>query len=293
MAILVTGATGLLGRALMRQLEGENLVGVGLSRSGAGVIRCDLRDGEAVRALCDEIKPSIIIHAAAQRDPDVCEHDEVATSALNIRATRTLVNCANEHKAWIIYISTDYVFDGCASPYLVDDQPNPINAYGKSKLAGEDVLREADQGLVVRVPVLYGQVESLEESAVTVVARAILNGEKKFIDHWGRRFPTHTDDIGLALLALIRRGRESEPIVGTIHISAAEVLTKYDQACLMAEVLGRDASILMPNPDEPGGAPRPKDCQLDTARLQDLVDVSFRSFRSGISEAFSGLGLIP
>jgi dTDP-4-dehydrorhamnose reductase len=277
----------------MRQMEGEELVGLGLSRTGPGVRSCDLCDGEAVRSLCDEVKPSIIIHAAAQRDPDVCEHEEAATSALNIEATRTLVNCANELKAWIIYISTDYVFDGSDAPYQIDDQPNPLNAYGKSKLLGEEVLRDADQGLVVRVPVLYGQVESLGESAVTVVAKGILSGENKPIDHWGRRFPTHTDDIALALLALIHKGRDSGSIDGKIHISAAEDLSKYDQACLMAEVLGKDSSVIIPNPQEPGGAPRPRGCQLDTGRLDELVEVSFRTFRSGIAEAFSGLGLIP
>ena len=105
-------------------------------------------------------QPKVIVHAAAERRPDVSAEQPEQVLALNVESTRHLAQCAKEVGAYLIYISTDYVFDGTQPPYEVDDQPSPLNFYGETKLAGERALAEVmDDYAVLRVPVLYGQVE--------------------------------------------------------------------------------------------------------------------------------------
>ena len=95
---------------------------------------------------------------------------ELPLRRLNVTATRALAEAMNEHGGRVLYISTDYVFDGAAPPYKWDDKPNPVNAYGQLKLEGEEcVLKACEENVVLRVPVLYGPVEYLGESAVTTL----------------------------------------------------------------------------------------------------------------------------
>ncbi|CAH1268493.1 MAT2B [Branchiostoma lanceolatum] len=198
--VLITGASGLLGRALMQEFQGATgweVLGLAYSRAGGRLKKVDLRDQAAVRETVQEFKPDVLIHSAAQRRPDVVEKDEEATSALNVEATRTVAQAAVDVGAFLVYISTDYVFDGKSSPHKVTDSPNPLNKYGVSKLAGEKTALEvAKDGAVLRVPILYGPIEAIDESAVTVLFGAVQNlGQTAKMSDYERRYPTHVGDV--------------------------------------------------------------------------------------------------
>ena len=106
--------------------------------------------------------------------------------------------------------------------------------------------------------------EELEESAVTVIARSLLDPTPAKMDHWAVRHPTLVDDVGAVCLALARVCSTSDqPCSGRWHFSGKEAMTKYDMAMAMAKVLDRDASHLAPDDKAPQGAPRPYDCSLD------------------------------
>jgi len=93
----------------------------------------------------------------------VSERDPEGTQRLNVDATSVIAHWAAQHDAFIIYLSTDYVFDGTCAPYRPDDTPHPLNTYGMSKLAGEgSVLTAGGPAAILRVPILYGQVETLK-----------------------------------------------------------------------------------------------------------------------------------
>ncbi|MGH0116391.1 UNVERIFIED_CONTAM: hypothetical protein FKN15_035695 [Acipenser sinensis] len=140
--VLVTGATGLLGRAVYKEFQDNDwyTVGCGYSRARPRFEKCNLLDADAVRAMIQEFQPHVIVHCAAERRPDVVESQTDAAIQLNVSAAGNLAKEAGV--SFVIYISTDYVFDGRNPPYDVNDTPNPLNLYGKTNKNRErEVLR--------------------------------------------------------------------------------------------------------------------------------------------------------
>jgi hypothetical protein len=146
---------------------------------------------------------------AANRFPDKCDSDPEGTRALNIAASASLAKICAAKSIFLIYISTDYVFPGTEgdAPYEADSTPKPPNLYGETKYEGEKaVLREYESagkpgwGVVLRVPVLYGEAESPSESAVNVLMDAVWKAQDRNagikMDHWAIRYPTNTEDVG-------------------------------------------------------------------------------------------------
>jgi dTDP-4-dehydrorhamnose reductase len=268
--VVVTGASGLLGRALCRELAPRFTVrGLAHHRLGPGLEALDLRDAAAVERWVASLRPDVVVHAAAERRPDVSERDPGATRTLNVDASAVLARAARAAGAWLLYVSTDYVFDGTTPPYRPGDTPNPLNAYGRSKREGELVTLAAHPGAcVLRLPILYGVVERLRESAVTDVAATLLESDGPLeLDDWAVRRPTDVADVASVCRQLIARGG----ITGIHHWSAAEAYTKYGMGCLMAGLLGVPAARLVPRREPAGGAPRPRDTTLDCTSLQDIV----------------------
>ena len=170
--VLITGASGLLGRAIVKEFtqseNGWEVLGLAYSRAKGALRKVDLKSKDEVDSVVGEFKPSIVIHSAAERRPDVVEKKEEETKMLNVNATRTIAEASAKANAFFLYISTDYVFDGTNPPYKPTDKPNPLNKYGQSKLDGENVTLEfLPRSGVLRVPILYGPVEHIHESAVT------------------------------------------------------------------------------------------------------------------------------
>src|SRR6516162_6126468 len=165
--ILITGGSGMLGRVLLNAFPGHQVIGTALTRARGELHRLDLSDFTATRSFVTKEMPATIIHAAAERRPDVSEKNPEGTKKLNVDATAELARIAHSIGAWIVYLSTDYVFDGTHPPYSPGDATNPLNYYGKMKLLGEQVLRqELLDAAIVRVGVLFVRVEFPGESAV-------------------------------------------------------------------------------------------------------------------------------
>ncbi|MFP6854988.1 MAG: SDR family oxidoreductase, partial [Opitutales bacterium] len=191
--VMITGASGLLGRAIRKAFANDpswNVTGLAKTRVGTGLVSHDLLNADATRELIARERPDVLIHAAAERRPDLCEGQPDQVKALNVTATSTLCRAVRKIGGWTLFISTDYVFDGTNPPYRPGDAPNPLNAYGESKLAGEQaVFAEDAENSVLRVPVLYGEVEEPGESAVTVILDALLDSTPTKMDHWAIRRP--------------------------------------------------------------------------------------------------------
>ena len=285
--VLVTGASGLLGREVARAFASRsdaasaiewNVVGTAHSRAGGALRALDLLDGDALDSLVAEVAPDAIIHCAAERRPDVGARDPAAMRRLNVDATGRLAAAAKRCGAWMVLVSTDYVFDGANPPYAEDAATNPLNDYGRSKRDAELAMwAEADDAAVFRVPILFGPTCDTEESAVTAgVVRALFADppKRRDCDAWAVRHPTCTTDVAAALRALAdMRMREgaSDKFRGNFHFSSPETMTKYDMAVELAKFYGRDPSILNPLPTQlPGAAPRPHDSTLACARLDSL-----------------------
>jgi dTDP-4-dehydrorhamnose reductase len=154
------------------------------------------------------------------------------------------------------------------------------------KLAGEVAVQRSvrkDSWAIVRIPILYGRVERLDESPVTEIAIKVAQRTPFKIDDWASRYPAHADDVAgaIALIAAeLLKGKG-----GVYHFAGAECLTKYRMARIIAEALGIDSSFVEPDPNPPPGAPRPKDCRLDGSSLENLGFKRAIPFADGVREA--------
>ncbi|XP_077122089.1 methionine adenosyltransferase 2 subunit beta isoform X1 [Ranitomeya variabilis] len=287
---LVTGATGLLGRSVYREFKAANwhIVGCSYTRVRPKHEILNLLDSSAVKELVEDFKPDVIVHCAAERRPDVVEINPYSATMLNVGASENIAKVAAGTGAFLIYISTDYVFDGSSPPYREDSEPNPLNTYGKTKLEGERVvLQNNDGAAVLRVPVLYGDVEKIEESAVTVMFDKVQHSNKSAdIDHWQQRFPTYVKDVASVCVQMSERKLQDPSLKGIFHWSGNEQMTKYEIACAMADAFNLPSSHLRPISEEPvGAAPRPWNPQLDCSRLEALGIGQRTPFRVGIRES--------
>src|SRR5436309_7527278 len=150
MRILITGARGQVGSELQKVLAGETLI-------LADRPDFELTDPSLTRQIVDQ-RPQAIIHTAANTDVEGCERNPNAALSVNAEGTRRVAEAAAAVGAYLIYLSTDYVFEGTQSmPYTENDPTNPLNAYGRSKLQGEhEVMTVARNTLIVRTSWLYG-----------------------------------------------------------------------------------------------------------------------------------------
>ncbi len=287
--ILITGATGLLGRPLLRTCNNRNdwrVTGTAFRRTAPGLERIDLSQTDAIPGFLDQLAPDVIIHTAAERRPDVSERDPEGTQRLNVGSTAAIAQWAAAHSAFVIYISSDYVFDGTQPPYRPTDATHPLNAYGQSKLDGEHaVLQAGCAAAVLRVPLLYGDVERLDESSVTVLADALIKaapGQQVKMEHWATRYPTNTADVAAVLIGMTARRLQDPDFGGIFHWSGNEAMTKYDMACLFAPLVGTDPACIVADPTPPTGAPRPQDAHLDSSDLERLGIGRRTSFATAI-----------
>ncbi|KAJ2991339.1 hypothetical protein HDV02_003843, partial [Globomyces sp. JEL0801] len=147
----------------------QKVLGTAFSRSSDTLVKLDLTDYTKLEEFIVLNSPSIVIHCAAERRPDVAAKDEEGTLRLNVEATKKLGELSTKYSFYLVYISTDYVYDGTEPPYEPSDKPNPLNFYGKSKYHGELALQEYPNTLILRVPILYGRVTDNSESAVNLL----------------------------------------------------------------------------------------------------------------------------
>ncbi|KLU82789.1 methionine adenosyltransferase 2 subunit beta [Magnaporthiopsis poae ATCC 64411] len=302
--VLITGATGLLGREVVKAFQdrkGWAVTGAAFSRAdGVSILKVDLGNEQEITKALDNVRPQVVVHCAANRFPDKVDKDPEGTRRLNVAATETLARLCAAAGAVLIYISTDYVFPGRPgeAPYAADAATGPTNLYGQTKLDGERAVLEAysggskgkARGVVLRVPVLYGHAETPAESAVNVLMDVLWQAqgdEAKPVkmDHWALRYPTNTEDVGRVCADVAEKyldANDSATLPSVLQFSSEDKLTKYEICQLFGEIMGLSGDKIQPNTEgnDPSAAvQRPYDCHLGTKELKDLgIDVSTQDF---------------
>jgi len=272
MKVLLTGASGLLGRDVFKlfKSKGIDITGLCFSRPVEGLLQIDITDSVAMDKLINSTKPNLVIHSAAQRFPDQMEKEPEKSWNLNVDTTQHLAKTTNANGGRMIYISTDYVFAGDNPPYSADMEANPTNVYGKSKLAGEKVVLAAGKGnMVLRIPVLYGDVKTTKESALTCLLDTVRDKEKPAkISSFEKRNPAHTEDIANILLDM---ANQLDHLPGGVYQwSGLEKISKWDIVQLISKQLNLPIDHLteVAGPS-PGGVTRPRDVEMDRSKLTD------------------------
>ena len=252
MKVLITGANGLLGQHLVKLLiDSTNYT---IIATGKGVSRLpfnssnrfnyfplDITNGVEVAAFIAEDRPDVIIHTAAITQADECEQNPIHCWNTNVTATRFLLGAAEIAGATFIYISTDFIFDGIAGPYVESDIPGPINYYGSSKLGAEKSVMESKlPWCIIRTVLVYGNIlVGNRSNMVSWVQNNLSQGKpiKVVSDQW--RTPTYVEDLAKGILLAIENKAK-----GIYHISGEELLTPYNMAMATAEHLGLDKKLI-------------------------------------------------
>lgn len=233
MKVLVTGAGGMLAHAVVPELRSRGHEVVALDRAAL-----DVTDAVQVQARVRAERPAAVIQCAAYTRVDDAEREEDRAHEVNARAAGIVASACREVGARFVYPSTDYVFDGTAtSPYPPDAPTAPINAYGRSKLAGELASRAAD-ALVVRTSWLYGP--GGRNFVATILERAAAGKPVRVVQDQ-RGSPTSTRDLAAMLVALLERGAPA----GVYHATNGGETTWYDLA-LAASAIAGIAALMEP-----------------------------------------------
>lgn len=262
MTILVTGGSGQLGTDLVAVLEREAMEYVAPSRS-----RADLSDPDAVRSLVGEVAPDAVVNCAAFHDVAGCEENPELARAVNVTAVEALAAACAETGAKLMTVSTDYVFDGTKTGgYTEDDEPNPLNVYGATKLEGEQrALATNPKTFVVRSQSLFGHAGPSGKGLnfVDLMLKLSQERDEVKVDQY-RMAPTSTTALAENMCVLL-----ATDDFGLFHMSCQGETTWYEVAKKIFELAGRDTKVTAVGNDyyETPFA-RPENTYLDNARLR-------------------------
>ena len=284
MKIMITGAKGQLGTQLSEILKaGTTELGqLPDSFAGANVLgysskELDVSDLAAVRAAVADIKPDIIINAAAYTNVDGCETDRDTAFRVNALGPRNLAMAAEETGARLVHISTDYVFSGNGSvPFAEYDLTDPQSIYGKSKLAGEENVKTfCSRHFIVRTSWLYGLYGG--NFVKTIMKAGKERGSLKVVDDQ-KGNPTNVEDLCYHILKLA----DTEEY-GIYHCTGAGECSWYDFARLIIEYAGIDAAVAPVTTDEfPRPARRPAYSSLDNMMLRVTIGDHMRPWQDAL-----------
>ncbi|MEU8916006.1 NAD(P)-dependent oxidoreductase [Streptomyces nigrescens] len=226
MRLYMTGADGSLGKALTQELSTDPRT-AGWTVQGVSVTDFDIGDEAAVLASVESFRPDIVLHLAAISIVAPCETDPGLALRVNVSGVHQVAEACRRAGSKMVYISSDYVFDGADAPedgYRETDVPNPLSVYALTKLAGEQIAAHVPEHLVVRTSWLFGGAAENNDDVLATIRAAERGEQQKLIDDQYSR-PTYTVDLARALIHLITL--EAFP-TGTVHVANEGRATRYE-----------------------------------------------------------------
>ena len=282
--LLVTGASGLLGNWMvtLARKDYEVIPTDIIEPQHLDVVKADITEMSTVQNLFQEVRPDVIIHTASETNVDRCETERDRAWKINVAGTRNIADASSETRAKLVYISTDYVFDGEKSLYTEEDAPNPIDFYGLTKLQGEkQAMNRCKNMAILRTSVLYGRHPAKIDFATWVISQLRQRREITVVDD---HFNTPTLAENLAQIALEVTARDLQ---GIFHTSGCERISRYDFATKIAKKFNLDSSLIKPLKmvDLKGWiAKRPRDSSLSTAKVQRELRTRPLSINQGLNK---------
>ena len=274
MKLLVTGASGLLGRKLVELASGagHNVYPVYNTHplASSNTRQLDICDETAVNKLITETEPDAVMHAASITDVDLCERDPGLAMRVNATATGFVAKACRSTQSYMVYISTDYIFDGTRGRYREEDKPSPINAYGRSKLLGErQVSEHSTSCCIARTSVLYGWGRMYRPNFASWIFDKLRTNEAMnvIVD----QFVSPTLNSSLAAMLLEVADRRVE---GIMHLAGATRISRWEFALRLARTFGLNEKLLIPARSESmrWKARRPSDSSLDVSKALETLN---------------------
>ncbi len=283
--LLLLGATGQLGSALQRTLAplGEVIM--------PDRHACDLYDPAALQRTLAEAKPNILVNAAAYTDVDAAEHHTASVMQINTQMPERLAEWATRHGAWLLHFSSDYVFDGRLDrPYREDDAAAPLNTYGRSKLAADELVAQTPRHLIVRSGwICHRQGRNFLR---TILRRARQQSRLQVVaDQFGA--PNTAELLAQVSTLMLRDAWHERGAPGLYHVAASGRASWHDYAVFLLEEAARQGMPLRCHAADLQSidsamltrlAPRPASTVLDTSHVRGEFGIHLPPWQQGVSQ---------
>ena len=263
---LVTGSAGLIGHQVVKDLSETHEVFSCYNKSKpehGNIIKMDLLNHEMISNVMSEKKPDVVIHLGAMTAVDLCDAQQDNALKINSQATEILAKECSKINSFMVYVSTDYVFDGNTGMYEENDTTNPLGFYGKSKLLGEKSIQNfSSNWCIARTSTPFGLHPTKKSFPIWVIENL---QKQKQIDVLTDQFtsPTYVPSLSRMLIEISERH-----LTGIIHVAGASKISRYEMASLVSDKLGLDGKLLreISINDIKWEAQRPKDSSLNVSK---------------------------
>lgn len=286
--VLITGGTGLLGKALLETAPaGVRVVATCHRRPPPAGWRdrfhpLELTDPSSVARLFEEARPQAVIHTASIGEVDDAERDPGRARAVNVQGTRAVLQACRRRNAALIFISSNAVFDGTSPPYAEDAPLKSVNRYGQIKIEAEQMLRSADvPTLIVRPILMYGwPLEGGRENAVIRWLKALEEGKPVQVSEETVSMPLWVGDCARAVWTGLLRSKG-----GIVHVGGMDRVTMPKFAREVCRCFGHDEHLIQPVSSRAFAhlAPRPRDTSFDLTRLRQEFGIEPVGIREGLA----------
>ncbi|MGI0073204.1 MAG: SDR family oxidoreductase [Nitrosotalea sp.] len=283
--MLIIGGSGLVGSTLAQYAIDYFDIHITVNKNtmaliGTRITKIDLlKDRSAIIDLIKTSNPDIVINTAAHPSVDLCETNPRLANLLHIDVTKDIATACNDISSKLIHFSTDAVFDGKLNrKYIEEDTPNPINHYGKTRLAAESIVQEASNlNVILRTSVIYGWHERSRFTNWIIQRLRDKKTVDPFVDQYNT--PTLVDDLVKSILKIIELN-----ISGLYHAVGRTCLSRYEFALHLADKFGLDRNLIKPvtSSEKKQDASRPFKSCLDAQKLEKRIGYTFCDIDTGI-----------
>lgn len=278
--LFITGGSGLLGSKFINLPGDHEIISTYNTNPRDNAVKLDITDEADVVSKIESLSPDLVVHSAALTNVDYCEDHQDEADKINGQGTLNLVKACKKTGAKMIYVSTDFVFDGKKGMYQETDDTNPLSYYGLSKLKGEGHVQNSGiDYAIARVSVLYGWHTNF--NFTTWVLDELKDGNQINIVTDEYNSPTFADNAARAILNIYSEGKE-----GIYHIAGDERISRFDFAKNIAKVFDLDETLINPILSEEliRKAERPMDSSLSVEKARNDLDVKLLDATEGLKE---------
>ncbi|MEK7851927.1 MAG: dTDP-4-dehydrorhamnose reductase [Deltaproteobacteria bacterium] len=280
MNILIIGASGQVGGALMRLVPKEwEVTGTYSGKPKVGLIHLNVSNRDEVFEVFEKTRPDAAILTAAFTNVDLCETEKERADAVNVNGPLNVCDASVRYGSKMVYISTDYVFDGENGPYREGDTPNPLGYYAWTKLEGERIAAFTPDHLIARTTGVYsGDPDSM--NFVMQVIKKLKAGETMRVPNDQYGSPTLAENLAEGIIALIKMGK-----TGIYNIAGSDFMDRYSFALLIADIFDLDKRLITPidTPSLGQKAKRPLKAGLVVEKIEKETGVRMLGAREGLN----------